>query len=73
MSLSIGAKTTIAVLSVGAIHPDIILEQLPSIPEEDLPTEENELLQQICRAILADDPETFNTAMAKLEEIAERE
>lgn len=72
MSISIGTKATLAVLSVDAVHPGLVLEQLPLIPKEDLPAEENELLQQICRAMLADDPKAFDAAMAKLEEIAER-
>lgn len=70
MSLSIGTKATIAVLSVNAVHPGDVIDLLPLVSEEDMPAEQNELLQQICRAMMADDPEAFDAAMAKLKEIA---
>lgn len=72
MSLSVGTKATLSVLTYGALSPAEILAGLERVPEREIPADEMHCLREICLAALEDDKPRFDAAMAKLREIAER-
>lgn len=73
MSLSIGTKATLSVLTYGAASPLEVLAGLKHVPESEIPSDEMHCLKEICLAALEDNKPRFDAAMAKLREIVERE
>ena len=72
MSLSIGTKATLTILSAGFVSLADALAGLEHVPESEIPADEMHCLKEICLAALEDDKPRFDAAMAKLGEIAER-
>lgn len=72
MTLSIGTKATLSVLTYGALSPSETLAGLKHVSESEIPADEMHCLKEICLAVLEGNKPRFDVAMDKLKEIAER-